>query len=248
MRVGHFILVLVVLAGSVRAQQTVTPEGQPATVKVHGVAEDTDGGPVSGVKFEFRLRGEPKSEPMVTGPDGKYEVTVQAGMYEVLVHLPDPKVAPYDGQVWLAGQPEFVLNARVAKQKFAGTLEYDLLGDWRVVNGTNRPIPLARAVFEAQDQHGRRTRFPVYLATIDGDQETDGQVQADPAGRIAFRVNEAHILPNRTVALVISVDAPGFHPRSVHVYPAYQFSETGHLYAVYPDEYQIEMKKQGTSE
>jgi hypothetical protein len=214
----------------------------PARIKIHGLAEDSDGKPVQGVKLEFMLRGEPKKEPIVTGPDGRYEAAVVPGMYDILAHMPDTKVPPFSGEAWLS-QADTTLNVRVPKGKTEPIAEYDFLGEWRVVDEKGHGIGPAGIVFEAQERAGERSRFPVFVETADGEKETDGATNTDPAGRLPLRVAEAHLRPDRVVAMVVTVELNAYQPRVIHLYPELQFSASGHLYPVYPEEFTIQLTK-----
>lgn len=214
-----------------------------AQIQIHGIAQDTDDKPVAGVRLEFLLQGSPKKEAAVTGEDGKYALTLPAGYYEIVLNLPDPQVPPKSGRAWLAGREEAVLNARIPKTKFEGQLEYDFLGEWRVVDERGRGVGGARVTIESLDRAGRRATFPLYIPVDEGEKQNEGAVQAAPDGRFVFRIRETQIVPDEVAALIVTVDAPGFAPRSVHVFPVLQFSETGHLYEAYPEEYVIPLKK-----
>lgn len=204
-------------------------------VKVRGAAEDTAGAPVAGVRLEFLLSGSPEKKSAVTGADGKYSLALPTGAYEILLHLPG-QTRPHSGRAWLAGREEMVINARVPKERLEGHLEYDFLGEWRVVDERGRGVGPARVTLEALERDGRRARFPVYVPAADDEKETDGQLETAPDGRFVFRIREAHLLPEKAVALVVTAEMAGFERHSVEVFPALQFSETGHLFAAYPEE------------
>lgn len=222
------------LAG--RAQAPVAkPEAQ--TIAVRGAAEDTAGAPVAGVRLEFLLPGSSERKSAVTGADGKYSLDLPAGPYEI--QLSYPGQAHTESQMAYLGpaeRKEVVINARIPKEKFAEHLEYDFLGEWRVVNERGRGIGPAQVTFEALQRDGRRARFPVYVPTMDEEKETDGKMETDPAGRFAFRIREMHLLPEKVVALVVTAEMPGYLPHSERIFPALQFSETGHLYENFPEE------------
>jgi hypothetical protein len=105
-----------------------------------------------------------------------------------------------------------------------------------VVDQQGRGIGPSRVTFEALQRDGRRVTFPVYVPVSDEEKEITGPVDTDPAGRFVFRIREAHLAADRVVALIVTAEAPGYLPRSERIYPALQFSETGHLYAAYPEE------------
>jgi len=209
--------------------------GQSEMVKVRGAAEDTAGAPVAGVRFEFLPAGSPEKKTATTGADGKYSLALSAGAYEILLHLPG-RARPHSGMAWLGGREEIVVNARVAKQRVEEHLEYDVLGEWRVVDERGRGVGPARVTLEALQRDGRRTRFPVYLLGADEEKETDGQLETAPDGRFVFRIREGHLLLEKVVAVVVAAEMPGFEKNSMRVFPALQFSETGHLFAAYPEE------------
>lgn len=214
-----------------------------ARIKVQGMAEDTDGKPVAGVKLEFQLRGDPKRQPAATGADGRFAIEILSGMYDILAHMPDPKTPPCAGVAWLS-QAETTLNVRVNREKPDPVTEYDYLGEWRVTDEKGHAVGVANVRFEAQEISGKRTRFPVFVETDDGEKETDGQTRTDPAGRLPLRISEARLTPDRVVAIIATVELAGFQPRVIHVYPQFQFSDTGHLYAAYPEEFEIRLKRQ----
>ena len=137
---------------------------------------------------------------------------------------------------WLGTREEITMNVRVATETFLGALEYDVLSEWRVVDEHGRGIGPARVTLEALLADGRRVRFPVYVFTADGEKETDGQLETAPDGRFVFRIREFHLRPGKAVALVVAAEMPCFLPQSVRVFPLLQFSETGHLFAAYPEE------------
>lgn len=234
---------LLLLALSLAVPLLFAQTAGTAKVKVQGIAEDTDGQPVAGVKLEFQLRGDPKRQPAVTGADGKYAIEIASGMYDILAHMPDPKTPPYAGYAWLS-QAETTLNVRVNRGKPEAVAEYDFLGEWRVTDEKGHAIGAASVRFEAQEISGKRARFPVFVVTDDGEKETDGQTRTDPAGRLPLRISEAHLAPDRVVAIIATVELTGFQPRVIHVYPEFQFSDTGHLYVAYPEEFQVHLKKQ----
>jgi hypothetical protein len=107
MRRCYLLLLAVLLAAPLLPAQTAAAP----KVKIHGTAEDTDGKPVKGVKLEFQLRGDPQKQAVETGPDGNFAIDVVPGMYEILAHMPDPKVPPFDGTAWLS--QDTVFNVRV---------------------------------------------------------------------------------------------------------------------------------------
>ena len=207
---------------------------------VRGTAEDVSGAAVAGVRFEFLPSGSPEKKAAVSGSDGSYSITLAAGAYEILLYLPG-QPRPHSGMAWLArfglaGRQEMVLNARVPKGRFEGHLEYDFLGEWRVVNESGRGIGPARVTLETLLRDGKRARFPVHVPVAEDEKETNGQFETAPDGRFVFRIREAHLLPQKVAALVLTAEMPGFLPDSVTVFPALQFSETGHLFAAYPEE------------
>ncbi len=209
-------------------------------VTVRGAAEDVSGAAVAGVRWEFLPVGSPQKKTAETGPDGKYSLALAAGAYEIRLYLPG-QARTHSGMAWLAGREEIVVNARVPKGRASDRepqehLEYDVLGEWRVTDENGRGIGPARIRLEGLLRQGPRVRFPVYLPAGDGEKETDGQFESAPDGRFIFRIRETHLLPEKVVALVMSAEMPGFLPSSVRVFPALQFSETGHLFAAYPEE------------
>ncbi len=220
---------------------SVCPQAQSEIIKVRGAAEDTAGAPVAGVRWEFLLSGSPEKKSAVTGADGKYSLALPAGAYEILLYLPG-QTRPHSAMAWLAGREEVVINARVPKERVTpgvgspGHLEYDFLGEWRVVDERGRGVGPARVTLEALQRDARRARFPVHVPAADDEKETDGQLETAPDGRFVFRIRESHLLPEKVVALVVTVEMPGFLPQSVRVFPVLQFSETGHLFAAYPEE------------
>ncbi len=222
----RFFLCLWLSLGAVAGAQTVA---------VRGVAEDVSGAPVSGVRLEFLPAGSSQRIAAATGADGKYAVSLAPGAYEILAYPPG-QAKPFSGRAWLEGREAIIIDARIPKGKFEGHLEYDFLGEWRVTDENGRGLGPASVVLEAIQKDGKRLRFPVYIPAGDGEKETDGKLENSPDGRFIFRIREAHLLPENVVALVLSAEMPGFHPNSKRVYPALQFSETGHLFAAYPEE------------
>ncbi len=172
-----WLLFWLLVAQSVRSEQ-VGEAGTPATtetITVLGVAEDTDGAPVEGVRLEFLRPGSPEKKSAVTGPEGNYSLSLPAGAYDILLYLPQ-ETAPHRGQAWLGNREQITVNVRVPKQTFPGVLEYDVVGEWQVVNEQGRGIGPAKVTLEALLRDGRRVRVPVYLFTADGEKETDGQM------------------------------------------------------------------------
>jgi hypothetical protein len=225
-----FVLVaLLVIAAAVPAQAP--------SVTVHGAAEDTAGAAVGGVRLDFLLWGSSEKKTAVTGPDGKYSIELPVGRYEIQLTLPGQQ-RPQSDFAFLgpADRTQVVLNVRVPKDAAAALTEYDTLGDWRVVDQQGRRIGPAKVTFEALQRDGRRVTFPVYVPVLDEEKEVTGPVDTDPAGRFVFRIREAHLAADRVVALIVTAEAPGYLPRSERIFPALQFSETGHLYAAYPEE------------
>lgn len=210
---------------------------QTPSITVRGAAEDTAGAAVGGVRFEFLLFGSPEKKSAVTGPDGKYSIDLPPGRYDIQLTLPGQQRAQSDSAfLGPADRKEIVLNARIPKDKTAAITEYDTLGEWRVVDQQGRPVGPAKVTFEALQRDGRRATFPVYMLVSDEEKEINGPMDTDPAGRFLFRIRETHVAPDRVVALIVTAEMPGYVPRSERVYPALQFSETGHLYANYPEE------------
>jgi hypothetical protein len=214
-----------------------TAPAQAPSVTVHGAAEDTAGAAVGGVRLDFLLWGSSEKKTAVTGPDGKYSIELPVGRYEIQLNLPG-RQRPQSDFAFLgpADRKEMVLNVRVPKDAAAALTEYDTLGDWRVVDQQGKGIGPAKVTFEALQRDGRRVTFPVYVPVLDEEKEVTGPVDTDPAGRFVFRIREAHLAADRVVALIVTAEAPGYLPRSERILPALQFSETGHLYAAYPEE------------
>jgi hypothetical protein len=214
-----------------------TAPAQPPSVAVHGEAEDNAGAAVGGVRLDFLLWGSSEKKTAVTGPDGKYSIELPVGRYEIQLALPG-RQRPQSEFAFLgpADRKEVVLNVRVPKDAAAALTEYDTLGDWRVVDQQGRGIGPAKVTFEALQRDGRRVTFPVYVPVLDEEKEVTGPVDTDPAGRFVFRIREAHLAADRVVALIVTAEVPGYLPRSERIFPALQFSETGHLYAAYPEE------------
>ena len=239
-----WLLFWLLVAQSVRSEQ-VGEAGTPATsetITVLGVAEDTDGVPVEGVRLEFLRPGSPEKKSAVTGPEGTYSLSLPAAMYDILLYLPQ-EAAPHVGQVWLGNRKAITVNVRVPKKTFLGVVEYDVLGEWQVVNERGRGIGPAKVTLEALLRDGSRVRVPVYLFTADGEIETDGQLETAPDGRFFFRIPESRMRPEKVVALVVTAEMPGFLPNSVQVVPVFQFSETAHLFAAYSEE-EVEIRLQ----
>ena len=234
---------LLVLFGGLADQvEHATTPVATETITVHGTAEDTDGAAVEGVRLEFLRPGSPERKSAVTGPEAKCSLRLPAGTYDILLYLPQ-EVAPHVGQVWLGNRKAITVNVRVPKQTFLGVVEYDVLGEWQVVNERGRGIGPAKVTLEALLRDGRRVRVPVYLFTADGEIETDGQLETAPDGRFFFRIPESRMRPEKVVALVVTAEMPGFLPNSVQVVPVFQFSETAHLFAAYPEE-EVEIRLQ----
>lgn len=209
---------------------------------VRGAAEDTSGAPVSGVRWEFLLTGSPEKKPAVTGADGKYTIALPAGLYEILLYHPG-QTRPHGRMAWLGGREEIVLNARIPRERFDGHLEYDCLGEWQVTGQNGRGLGPARVTIEGLLRDGKKKRFPVYLPAGDDEKETDGRFETPPDGRFVFRIRESHILPENVIGLIVTADVPGYFPAATRVFPVLQFSETGHLFAAYPEEnVQIRLK------
>jgi hypothetical protein len=228
MRVFVFVALLVIAA---------TAPAQAPAVTVHGAAEDTAGAAVGGVRLDFVLWGSSEKKTAVTGPDGQYSIELPAGRYEIQLTLPG-RQRPQSEFAFLgpADRKEVVLNVRVPKDTAAALTEYDTLGEWRVVDQQGRGIGPAKVTFEALQRDGRRVTFSVYVPVSDEEKEVTGPVDTDPAGRFVFRIREAHLAADRVVALIVTAEAPGYLPRSERILPALQFSETGHLYAAYPED------------
>jgi hypothetical protein len=228
MRLFVFVALLVIAA---------TAPAQAPSVTVRGEAEDTAGAAVGGVRLDLLLWGSSEKKTVVTGPDGKYSIELPVGRYEIQLTLPG-RQRPQSEFAFLgpADRKEVVLNVRVPKDAAAALTEYDTLGDWRVVDQRGKGIGPAKVTFEALQRDGRRATFPVYVPVLDEEREVTGPVDTDPAGRFVFRIREAHLVPDRVVALIVTAEAPGYLPRSERIFPALQLSETGHLYAAYPEE------------
>lgn len=205
------------------------------TVAIRGAAEDTEGKPVAGVKLFFLLSGSSEKREAASGADGAYSISLPAGEYEIQLLFPG-QVKPHSGQAWLGGRPEIALNVRVPKDRAEGHFEYDALAEWEVTDESGRGIGPARVTFEALQRNSRRSRFPVYIPVADDEKETDGSFSTSPDGRIIFRIRESHILPDKVVGLAVTASAPGFQENRMTIYPALQFSETGHLFAAYPED------------
>ncbi len=227
---------LLVLFGGLADQvEHATTPVATETITVHGTAEDTDGAAVEGVRLEFLRPGSPERKSAVTGPEGKCSLRLPAGTYDILLYLPK-RTAPRLGRAWLGNREEITVNVRVPKGTFLGAADYDVLGEWQVVNEQGRGIGPAKVTLEALLHDGSRARVPVYEFTAEGEKETGGQLEAAPDGRFVFRIPESHLRPAKAVALVATAEMPGFLPNSVQVVPALQFSETGRLFAAYPEE------------
>ena len=205
------------------------------TIAVQGIAVDTDGAPVEGVRLEFLRPGSPERKSAVTGPEGNYSLSLPAGTYDILLYLPQ-ETAPHRGQAWLGNREQITVNVRVPKQTFPEVLEYDVVGEWQVENEQGRGIGPAKVVLEALLRDGSRVRVPVYLFTAEGEKKTSGPLETAPDGRFVFRIPESHLRPENAVALVLTAEMSGFLPTSVRVFPALQFSETGRLFAAFPEE------------
>ena len=209
------LLWLVVLFGGLADQvEHATTPVATETITVHGTAEDTDGAAVEGVRLEFLRPGSPERKSAVTSPEGKYSLSLPAGTYDILLYLPK-RTAPRLGQAWLGNREEITVNVRVPKGTFPGAAEYDVLGEWQVVNERGRGIGPAKVTLEALLRDGSRARVPVYEFTAEGEKETGRQRRW-----LWWR-------PPR---------CPASCPIRCGVLPALQFSETGRLFAAYPEE------------
>jgi hypothetical protein len=213
----------------------VASSGQ--TISLRGTASDTGGAGVAGVRFEFLPAGSSEKKTAETGADGKYSLELPVGRYRILLSGPGlPRAESQAAYLGPAERKEIVLNARVPKDKPGGVLEYDVVGEWRVVDAQDHGIGPAKVTFEGLRPDGRRSTFPLYVVAGEEERQVDGPLDTDPAGRFVFRIRETHIVPDRVAGLVVTAEMPGYSPHSERIFPVLQFSETGHLFASYPEE------------
>jgi hypothetical protein len=183
---------------------------------------------------------------------------LDAGRYEITLVQSSGK--KFSETVWLSG-PEVQLNAETASGsdgESRGALrldgaggtnasgqEYDLLADWRVTDRDGHGTGPSQVMLEVELTSGRTEKLSVWALSSDGDQEkeTAGPLLTSPDGRVLFRVRDSRLRPDQVVALVVSVKGPGGETMSRRIAPVLEFSASGHLHAIYPDDLTLSLGK-----
>jgi len=208
-------------------------------------AQSTALGTVRGVlpvgsRIEFLPPGSPDRKIAQAGDKGQYSLQLDPARYEITLVLATGK--KFSGSAWL-GQPgsEIQINAEsrtAATGLDASAQAYDLLADWRVLDGTGKAVGAAKLTIEAELNSGRLEKLPAWALVGVGDEEkeTEGPLETTPDGRSLFRIREARLRPDRIVALRVSVNARGFPALTKRITPAFEFSASGHFHAIYPDD------------
>jgi hypothetical protein len=200
----------------------------------------------AGSQIEFRAPGSSDRKSAATGDKGEYSVSLDAGRYEITWVQSSGK--KFSDTVWLSG-PEVQLNAETASGSGGGShasgQEYDLLADWRVTDRDGHGTGPSQVMLAAELTSGRIEKLSVWALSSLGDEEkeTAAPLLTTPDGRILFRIPDSRLRPDRVVALVVSVKGPGGETVNRRMAPLLEFSASGHLHAVYPDDLAISLEK-----
>jgi hypothetical protein len=119
-----------------------------------------------------------------------------------------------------------------------------LLADWHVTARDGQPAGPSQLSIEAELSSGRAEKLTVWALSSFGDEEkeTDGPLQTTPDGRVLFRVRDTRLRPDRVLALRVSVQMPSAEKITRRITPILEFSASGHLHAVYPDDLTLSAK------
>jgi hypothetical protein len=195
-----------------------------------------------GSRLEFRAPGSPDRKSAIAGDKGQYSLPLNPGRYEITWVQSNGK--KFSDMVWLSG-PEVHLNAELgAAESKASGQEYDLLADWRVIGRDGQAAGPSQLTIEAELSNGRTEKLTVWALSSFGDEEkeTDGPLQTTPDGRVLFRVRDTRMRPDRVVALRVAVQTPSAEKFTRRVTPLLEFSASGHLHAIYPDDLTLSSK------
>ncbi len=169
------------------------------------------------------------------------------GRYEITWVQPNGKKT--SEMAWLSG-PEVRLNAEGAGGVANSSgQEYDLLADWRVTGRDGQGVGPSQLRIEAELTGGQTEKLSIWVLSGLGDEEkeTAGPLVTTPDGRVLFRVRESRLRPDRVTALRVSVIGPnggsGGDNVSRRITPVLEFSASGHLHAVYPDNLTVSLPK-----
>ena len=194
-------------------------------VKVHGKLPP-------GARLEFMAAGSPE-RVISESKNGSYAIELPPGRYDIsLIGGPGRRA---EGTAWIAGA-EVELNAAPLNPRPTSTAEYDLLAEWRVVDEAGKGLGPSFVRLEAAPARGAPQKLTAWVPAGDDEKEVEGDLETAPDGRFVFRVRESLIRPDRVVALVVKVEKDGYSPATLRLVPALEFSESGHLFARYPEE------------
>jgi hypothetical protein len=207
----------------------------------------------AGSQLEFRAPGSPDRKSATAGEKGQYSLLLDPGRYEIIWVRANGK--KFSDTVWLSGA-EVRLNAEAGAESGGGlrldggaatnasAQEYDLLADWRVIGHDGQGAGPSQLTMEAELNNGRTENLTVWALSSLGDdeKETAGPLVTTPDGRILFRVRDNRMRPDRVVALRISVRLPGGETVTRRITPVLEFSASGHLHAIYPDDLTLSAK------
>ncbi len=197
-------------------------------VKVHGKL-------LSGARLEFQALGSPERvvvEPKPESKDGDYSIELPPNRYDIFLISAGRRA---EGTAWITGE-EVELNASPLNPRPTTTLEYDLVAEWRVKDEAGKGLGPARVTLEAVPARGAPQKLTVWVPADEDEKEVEGQMETAPDGRFVFRARESLIRPDRVVALVVKVEMQGYAPATRRLTPALEFSESGRLFARYPEE------------
>ena len=195
-------------------------------VKVHGRLPP-------GARAEFQAAGSP--EKITVEPKGRSEYSIELPPDRYDIYLITASGRRAQGAAWITGA-EVELNAAPLNPRPTSTVEYDLVAEWRVKAETGKGLGPARVTLEGIPARGAPQRLTVWVPAGEEEKEVQGALETAPDGRFVFRVRESRIRPDRVVALVVKVEMEGYAPATQRLTPTLEFSESGHLFARYPED------------
>jgi hypothetical protein len=197
----------------------------------------------AGSQIEFQAPGSTDRKSATAGDKGQYSLQLDPGRYEIT--WVQPKGKKVTEMAWLSGL-EVQINAENGggKTNVSGQ-EYDLLADWSVTDRAGSGVGPSQLTIEAELTGGRTEKLSVWALNAFGDEEkeTEGPLLTTADGRVLFRVRESRLRPDRVTALQVSVKAPpGWFSSERRITPVLEFSASGHLHAIYPDELKLSLE------